>query len=264
MYLPSFSLGPQPSESSSKHKVCHRHLSSLTSQIYIEGRKAVKSGAESMMKKFVGKREIDYTFRAPTHAEIIKVRALFIRSAIARRASACRELTRIGCTSLTRQVWGIIEPYTREVINVTPAQTKKSQVPAVVAAVGLPEGKEAAQAQEAAADDAITHEHVADAEAESGPIQHETAAVEDEDERGGSSDEEEVYNEASATTPAVEKGKAAEGEALPGYAPGQLAAPLGDKKAHFAEPDVSSSASSGGPHVGGSAAAIPGQSSHSS
>lgn len=62
MYLPAFALGPQPSESSSKHK------------IYIEGRKAVKSGAEGMMcvalfpthltlvrkKVGLGKREIDY------------------------------------------------------------------------------------------------------------------------------------------------------------------------------------------------------------
>jgi len=175
------------------------------------------------------------------------------------------------------QVWEILEPFTREVLkcvldpcepadldSVAPAQTKRSSVPAVVANVGLPEGKEAAQAQEAAEDEAITHEHVADAEAESGPMHHESAAVEDEDERGGSSDEEEVYAPASATTPAVEKGKAAaegttetESESLPGYAPGQLAAPLGDKKsARFAE-DSASGASSGGPHVGGSAAALP-------
>lgn len=132
----------------------------------------------------------------------------------------------------------------------------------MVANVGLPAGKEAAQAQEAAGpDEVITADHVADAEAESGPIHHGAAAsADDEEERGGSSDEEEVYAPASATTPAVEKGKeVAEGESLPNYAPGELAPALADKKAHFAADDDAAAASSG-PQVGGSAAALPGSS----
>ena len=104
----------------------------------------------------------------------------------------------------------------------------------------------------------ITPENVADAEAESGPIHHgAVASADDEEERGGSSDEEEVYAPASATTPGLEKGKAVEGESLPGYAPGQLAPPLADKKAHFAD---DAAAASSGPQVGGSAAALPGSS----
>lgn len=37
LYLPNMSLGPQPAESSSKHK------------LYLEGKKAIKSGGEGMM-----------------------------------------------------------------------------------------------------------------------------------------------------------------------------------------------------------------------